>query len=143
MPMRRHEPFGINRFFDDSIWPDRFFPSRLLSRMENAFPKVDITETDTEVKVTADVPGIPTENIDIDVEGDRMILKGSFEKEKTSDGEKPYRYERESGSFRREFMLPAHVKMDQARASCKDGVLTVTLPKSDDAKRQKIKIEKM
>ncbi len=137
----------FDRFLDDRTWMeplDFFRPPRMLGRFDRSFfPRVDMSETSTEVKVVADVPGVDPDNIEIDVRDNRMRLSGKTERERESkDDEKPYRYERTYGSFQREFSLPAKVKEDQIKAFCKDGVLTVTLPKLEEEKRKKINIEK-
>ncbi|HEX8994263.1 MAG TPA: Hsp20/alpha crystallin family protein, partial [Candidatus Paceibacterota bacterium] len=78
-----------------------------------------------------------------DVIDDRMRIRGAIEQDQIlRDGEQAYRRERAYGSFSREFSLPAHVKEDQIRAVCKDGVLTIVMHKVEGEKRKKITIEK-
>jgi HSP20 family protein len=137
----------FSRFFDDDTWLEPFGSfriPRLLRRIDyRLFPRVDVSETDKEVKVVADVPGVDPENINIDVRDNRITISGRTEREMETDkSAKPYRYERSYGEFRREFVLPSYVKEDQVKATYKDGVLTVTLPKVEGEKRNKIKIEK-
>lgn len=135
----------LSRFFDDELWPeplDLWRSSRMATILgKRLFPRVDVSETDTEVKVVADVPGIDPDNIDLDVKENRMILSGTSEREITSN-ERPYRYERSYGAFRREFMLPSKVEENKVKAVYKDGVLTVTIPKIEREKRKKIPIER-
>ena len=138
----------FDRLFDDRFLLEPFDFFRTAPRMmgqlgRNMFPKVDVSETDKEVKVIADVPGVDPEDIDIDVHDNRMVISGVTERETETDkNTKPYRYERSYGEFRREFMLPSRVNEDQIKAKCKDGVLTITLPKVEGEKKSKIKIEK-
>jgi HSP20 family protein len=109
-----------------------------------AFPRVDISETDKEVRVVADIPGVDPDNVDIEVDDNWMKLSGKVEREsETSDGEQPYRYERYTGEFRREFALPVSVKKDQVDARYKEGVVTIILPKAEEQKRSKIAIKRM
>lgn len=136
----------FDRMLDERMWlePLEFLRApRLLSRFDKVFfPRIDVSETDTEVKVVADVPGIDSDDIDIDVRDNRMIISGEIEQETDSPSRKPYSYERTHGSFRREFVLPARVKEDQVKAVCKDGMLTVTMQKIEQEKRKRIPIEK-
>ncbi|PIR82607.1 hypothetical protein COU20_01435 [Candidatus Kaiserbacteria bacterium CG10_big_fil_rev_8_21_14_0_10_59_10] len=139
----------INRFFDDDLF-DPFnvltpslFRNRGLSGVSTLFPKVDVSETDEEIKVVANVPGIDPDKINIEVGEDYLSLSGRIEKEVKDEDKrgKVYRYEREFGEFRREFALPARVKTDDISAKAKNGVLTITLPKSEEAKKHKVKVE--
>jgi len=106
------------------------------------FPRVDVEETDDEIRVTANVPGIDPSNINVEVGDDYLSLSGKIEKEDKEEKKgKVYRYEREYGEFRREFALPARVKKDDIVAKSKNGVLTITLPKSEEELRKRVKIE--
>lgn len=132
----------FDRFFDERFWIDPF--PRVMARMSrNIFPRVDVTETENEVKVVADVPGVNPDNINLDIRDNRIRITGFMESESKPEGnEKPYRYERSYGEFQREIILPARVKDQEVKAVCKDGVLTITLPKAEEEKRKKITIEK-
>lgn len=141
-------PFSlIDRFFDDALDPfnmltPTLFRNRALSSVSMTFPKVDVSETDDEIKVVANVPGIDPEKIDIEVGDDYLSLSGRIEKENKDEKDgKVYRYEREYGEFRREFSLPARVNKDGIIAKAKNGVLSITLPKSEEERKAKIKIE--
>ena len=91
----------------------------------------------------ANVPGIDPEKIDIEVGDDYLSLSGKIEKEHQDRdaAQKIYRYEREYGEFRREFTLPARVKKEGIVAKAKNGVLSITLPKTDDERKAKVKVE--
>jgi HSP20 family protein len=138
----------IDRFFDDTWDPFNLMSPSLfrtsgLGSVHTSFPKVDVEETENEIKVTANVPGIDPQKINVEVGDDYLSLSGSIEKENkdTNRKGKIYRYEREYGEFRRDFTLPARVKKDGIIAKSKNGVLTITLPKSEDAKTQQVKVE--
>jgi HSP20 family protein len=141
-------PFSlIDRFFDDSFDPfnmltPSLFRHRGLGNVSTLFPKVDVEETDNEIKVTANVPGIDPNNINVEVGDDYLSISGTIEKEAT-DGKKGkvYRYEREYGEFRREFSLPARVNKEGIVAKAKHGVLTITLPKSEEELKKRVKVE--
>ncbi len=135
---------SVDRFFDDdSIWdPMQFFRNpRFGGFGRRLFPQVDVRETDTSVRVVADVPGVDPENINVDVIGNRMTITGHVERGSLQD-EKSYRNERLYGEFRREFTLPARVKEQEIKAVHKDGVLTITMPKRDEEIRKRIPIER-
>lgn len=142
-------PFSlIDRFFDDSWDPfnmmaPSLFRSRGLGNVSTIFPKVDVEELDDEIRVTANVPGIDPNSINVEVGDDYLSLSGKIEKENKEEDKKGkvYRYEREYGEFRREFALPARVKKDSIVAKSKNGVLTITLPKSEEEMKKRVKIE--
>jgi HSP20 family protein len=140
----QQQRYPLDRILDEDFWfnqPGFWRIPKLISPFRGRwFPRVDISETNDEVKVVVDIPGIDPDNIDIDVRDSKLRISGKIEREKTD--EKPYRYERSSGEFMREMTLPARIKEDQVRASCKDGVLTIVLPKVEEEKRKKITIEK-
>ena len=142
-------PFSlIDRFFDDSVW-DPFnmmtpslWRSRGLGNVSTTFPKVDVEETNNEIKVTANVPGIDPKDINVEVGDDYLSLSGKIDKEtKNEKNGKVYRYEREYGEFRREFSLPARVNKNSIIAKSKNGVLTITLPKSEEEMKKRVKID--
>jgi len=142
-------PFSlIDRFFDDSVW-DPFnmmtpslWRSRGLGNVSTTFPKVDVEETNNEIKVTANVPGIDPKDINVEVGDDYLSLSGKIDKEtKNEKNGKVYRYEREYGEFRREFSLPARVNKNSIIAKSKNGVLTITLPKSEEEMKKRVNID--
>lgn len=143
-------PFSlIDRFFNDSsldpfnLLTPSLLGHRGLAGMGGTFPKVDVSETESEIRVVANVPGIDPEKIDIEVGDDYLSLSGKIEKEHQhrDAAQKIYRYEREYGEFRREFTLPARVKKEGIVAKAKNGVLSITLPKTDDERKAKVKVE--
>lgn len=145
-PARRDDIFPrdfFNMFFDDSRIESRN-PWRALQLGDPLsrrwFPKMDISETDTEVKVSLDLPGVNPDDVSIDIRDNRLRVSGTTEREKTD--EKPYRYERTYGRFERQVTLPTHVKEEEVQAKYKDGVLNITLPKSEEDKAKKIFIER-
>ena len=130
----------INRVFDDfwgESWlaPSREMPARF-------WPQVDITETEKEIKVSADIPGVEAQDIDVSVE-DGMLSKGEkkYEREEKEKGQ--YRMERSYGSFERAIELPAEVDESKAKAEFKQGVLRLTLPKRPGAPSRRKKIAVM
>ncbi|MBI2623717.1 MAG: Hsp20/alpha crystallin family protein [Candidatus Liptonbacteria bacterium] len=133
----------IRRFCDEGLW-DSFerMPNFSFSPLRApAFPKVDIAETEDEVKITANIPGVAPEKVEIEVNEDIISLSGTVEKEQEEKEGKVYRYEREYGEFHRMFTLPARVQSDKVAAKAKNGVLTITLPKAEAEKKKKVKVE--
>jgi len=104
-------------------------------------PAVDVTEDDKAYKITAELPGIEEKNVDVTVSGDMLTLKGEKRYEKEEKDKNRYMSERAYGSFQRSFALPDGVDRDKITADLSKGVLTVTLPKSAEARKSEKKIE--
>jgi HSP20 family protein len=102
---------------------------------------VDILETDNNLVLKSDLPDVDLKDIDIQIEDGTLTLKGErkFEKEDKSAGY--HRMERSYGSFVRCFSLPDTVESDKVKADYRNGVLTVTLPKTEAAKPRTVKVE--
>lgn len=103
-------------------------------------PSVDVKETENDYLVSAEVPGMTREELDVEINPDSVTIKGERRQEQTRSGES-YRY-REStyGSFQRVVPLPGPVRPDLATAVLRDGVLTLTLPKAEPPKQVGIKV---
>jgi HSP20 family protein len=127
----------MNRLFDDFFtgWPER----RSLMEGEWA-PSLDIAETDAEVVVTVELPGVKQEDVEVTITNDVLTLKGEKKEEKEIKKENYHRVERSHGSFHRSVSLPTGVQGEKAKASYKDGVLKVAVPKVEAAKPKQIKI---
>ncbi|MGM0482653.1 MAG: Hsp20/alpha crystallin family protein [Patescibacteria group bacterium] len=140
-PLSLREAMG--RLFDESIW-DPFEDTGLLSQDRGGlFPKVDISETDKEVKVIANIPGMDPEKVNIEVDEDSLTLSGTIEEEKEDSNERQYRFEREYGEFYRDFLLPARVDPDKVSAESKNGVITIKMSKVEDKSgRKKVDVKK-
>ncbi len=127
----------------DEMFKSFFGTGSLQPMTPGTLPSIDMSETDKAVEIKTDVPGFQPDEIDIDIEDGMVTISGerSEEKEEKGDGRKYHRVERRSGSFSRMVRLPCSVNEDNVDAQLKDGVLTLTLPKSETAKRQKIKVK--
>lgn len=119
-------------------WPA--FPE-FSRRMELRLPKVDIIDRDAEVVLKAEIPGVDKKDLDVSVTGNTVTIKGQTGREEKEEKGDYYRCEISRGSFSRTLNLPADVDATQARATFKDGVLELTLPKKEEARRQSVKIE--
>jgi HSP20 family protein len=104
-------------------------------------PAVDIYETDKEIVMKAELPEMQEKDIEIKVEDNILILSGERRMEKEVKEENYHRIERAYGSFNRSFTLPRTVDRDNIKASYKDGVLKVLLPKKEEVKPKQIKID--
>jgi HSP20 family protein len=104
-------------------------------------PLADVKETDDEVVVAVDLPGMDKGDVEISVAEDLLEIKAERKEEKEEKGEEFYRKERSFSRYERSLQLPAEVKAEEARASLQDGVLTVRLPKVEVTTRKKVKIE--
>ncbi len=104
-------------------------------------PSVDVAETDSEIIVKADVPGVSKDDIDVTVDNNQLIISGEKKHEEEEKGKNYYHMERRYGSFRRVFALPSTADTDNVKASYENGVLTVSIPKTEVAKGKKVKIE--
>lgn len=104
-------------------------------------PAVDIRETSEALSLYVELPGLTKEDVQITLENNVLTLSGERKFEKDTKEENYHRMERAYGTFTRSFTLPANVQTDKVDASFKDGVLTVSLPKSDQSKPRKIAIK--
>jgi HSP20 family protein len=101
---------------------------------------LDLSETDQTFEVRLDVPGVNPKEIDIQLNANMLTISGERSEEKEEKGKTYHFVERSFGSFSRSVSLPSPVKEDAIEARYKDGVLTVTLPKTEEAKSRKIAI---
>ena len=106
-------------------------------------PSVDIYEEGDTIVLKSELPGITKSDLDINLTDDTITISGEKKKEEKVEKKNYYRLERSFGSFKRSFALPSGVQSDKAKASFKNGVLEVKIPKSEEAKKKerKIKIE--
>lgn len=104
-------------------------------------PSVDISENENAFVLKAELPGVNREDINIDINHKTLTLKGEKKFEEKTEKENYVRVERSYGSFSRTFALSDKVDTENVKASYKDGVLEVTLPKKEEAKPKEIKVE--
>ena len=126
---------------------DEFFGSALgnapamMSETWRTFPSIDLCETEEAVIVKAEMPGMDAGDVDLSIQNGHLLIKGEKKMENEENQENYHRIERTYGSFTRAVRLPSAVKEDEVRADYKRGVLTIRLPKADEAKRRRIEIE--
>lgn len=128
---------AMDRLFDDAF-------TRPLSGRDGwtmSTPAIDMYQTDNEVVVKASIPGIKPDEVQINITGDVLTLKGEMKQEEERKERAWHIREQRAGSFERSVALPTAVKTDQAEAVFENGILTVTLPKADEVKPKTINIK--
>ncbi|MFW6115291.1 MAG: Hsp20/alpha crystallin family protein [Thermodesulfobacteriota bacterium] len=133
-PFRTEMGRLFNRFFD-------LTPSELGLGEGKWVPSVDVSETGKEVIVNAEVPGMDPKDIDISLSGNMLSLKGERRREEEKKGESFHRVERSYGAFTRTIQVPAEVDSTKVEATCKDGVLTIRMPKTKEESVKKIEVK--
>lgn len=146
MNLVRWDPFSdIDSLFNRML-PSTFSrrPRLALGDMDVEWsPTADISETDKEYLIRAELPAVKKEDVSVSVTGNTITIEGERKQRKEDKDEKSIRVESFHGTFTRSFQLPDDVNVDKIRCEDKDGVLTVHLPKTETEKQQpkRIKVE--
>ncbi len=123
----------------------RFETQPFARRAETFTPHMDVVDSEKEIKVSAELPGMDEKDIDVSITREALTIRGEKKEEKEEQGKDYYRSERSFGSFTRTIALPVDIETEKATASFKKGVLTVRLPKSkqtiEETKKITIKAE--
>jgi HSP20 family protein len=130
MTVREEMEDLMTRAFGEESWPFR-----------RVAPALDVAETNGTVEVRLDVPGVEPKEIDILLNGNMLTVSGHRKEEKEEKGKTLHRVERRFGSFSRSVTLPCPVKEELIEAKYRDGVLTITMPKTEEAKAKKIEVK--
>lgn len=147
---REDDPFYAVRREMDRVFDDFFgggfgltpFRSGFMESFGDFSPRVDVTENEKEVRITAELPGLEEKDIDVSLSNDVLTISGEKKAEREDKGDNYYRMERSYGSFHRSIPLPTEVDTDHCDATFKNGVLQITLPKvhlKESAKKITIK----
>lgn len=104
-------------------------------------PAVDVAEHDNEYLVKVELPGVSKDDVKITMQDNVLTIRGEKKQEKETKESNFHRVERSYGSFQRSFTLPTTVKNDRIEASYRDGILTITLPKAEEAKPKQIEVK--
>jgi len=127
----------MNRFFDNFFG----YSATRTEWTEGVWsPSVDVSETKDNVIIKAEMPGMNKDEVTISIQDNVLTLKGEKKQEKAEKDANYHRIEQSYGSFCRSFMLPTTVKTDKIKANYKDGVLNITLPKTEEVKPKEIPI---
>jgi HSP20 family protein len=127
----------MNRLFEDA---GRGYRGDEAAATTTWSPAVDIFETENDIMVKAELPGIERKDITLNLDNNVLTLKGERKFEKETRQENYHRIERAYGGFSRAFSIPAIVDEEKIRADYKDGILTIALPKKEQVKPKQIKI---
>ena len=134
----------MDRMMDDFFgrrmrpwWPERW-PR---GDSDITTPAVDVYEEKDEIVVKAELPGMDKNDIEVNISDSELTLKGQKKKEEKIEEENYYRCERSYGAFLRSVELPKDVQADKIKASFKNGILEVRLPKTEEAKTREIKVK--
>src|SRR3974390_2826240 len=133
----------IDRLFDDFTrgWPTMTRGWPTMARTPELMPSMDVTETDKEIEITAELPGLEEKDVQVNVADNVLTIKGEKKSEK-GEKDKNYRvFERSYGSFSRTLDLPAGINPDTIKASLSNGVLKVTVPKPAAAQVKKVEVK--
>ena len=124
--------FSLPRLWEEPWWPMRSMRLRL--------PALDVYDEKDEIVVKGDLPGMSKDDIQVDLTGTRLTIKGEKKQEEEVKREDYYRSERSYGSFSRTVELPVEVTGEGVKATFRDGVLEIRLPKSEEAKKKQVKV---
>ena len=103
-------------------------------------PAVDIVESDSDILIKAELPGVEAKDVSISLDNNVLSLRGERHSEKEINRENYHRMERATGSFSRSFALPASIDADRVTADFRNGLLTITLPKRENSRGRTIQI---
>lgn len=137
----------LDRWFDDFLsrrWLQPFgwkFPEWPEKDLSFNLPKVDILDHDHEIEIQAALPGVKKEDLDVSISESSITIRATTRTEQKQENKQYYRQEISRGEFQRTITLPATVDSEQAKASFKDGILDITLPKSEKSKRKSIEVK--
>lgn len=143
-PFEERDRMFDRLFHPGWLWPmHRGFPSwdELKTPFEGKLPRVDVIDRDAEIIVKAEVPGVRKEDIEVSVTDNTITIKGSTRGEEKEEKGEYYRCEISRGAFARTVALPENVDSGKAKASFKDGVLELVMPKLQKTQRRRIAID--
>ena len=128
----------LNRIFGQSL--ARSESGQNMLAVADWAPSVDISETDSAYLIKGEIPGVKKEDVKVTIQDGMLTIQGERKQEKEEKGKKFHRIERSYGSFVRSFRVPDDADENSVKAEFKDGMLNVTLPKSEKAKARAVNI---
>jgi HSP20 family protein len=120
---------------------DEFFNDAVATRRTTFAPSIDISETEDQYMIDVEVPGMDKKDINLNVEKNTLTISGEREFSQEEDGKKYHRVESHYGSFSRSFTLPDNADLDKINATYDNGILKITVDKSEQATKKQIKIK--
>ena len=137
----RYQPFTELRRAMDTLFDDRFFaPYRLFALDMPEMAPIDMYHTDSDVVVKAALPGVKPEDVDISITDGTLTIKGETKTEEKEEQKDYLHREHRYSAFHRSVALPGRLDTDKAEASFENGILTLTIPKSEEVKPKQIKV---
>jgi HSP20 family protein len=131
----------MNRLFEDAFGPEAgLFPQAAEPARGMLSPRVEVTETETDLRVIAELPGVKEPDIEVSLDNDVLSLRAEKKVERKDERENTHFTERSYGVFQRSLQLPFKVNPDEVNAAFEHGVLTITVPKPKE-REQRRKIE--
>lgn len=128
----------MSKNFSDIM--DEFFNDAVRSNRDTFVPGIDISETDDQFLISAELPGMEKDDIEISLENRNLTISGERKFEKKEDGKKFHRVETRYGSFNRSFQLPDNVDEESIEATYENGLLNISIDKAEDKVKKKIEI---
>ncbi|HEX6983361.1 MAG TPA: Hsp20/alpha crystallin family protein [Balneolaceae bacterium] len=128
----------MSKRFSDIM--DEFFNDAVSSRQESFVPGIDISETDNQFHISAELPGMKKEDIKVDLENNRLTISGERSFKNEEDGETYHHVETHYGSFSRSLQLPDNVDEESVKATYENGLLNISLDKNADKVKKQIEI---
>ena len=143
MSLTRWDPFRDLEALRENV--NKLFQESMTTRREHApvrtwAPVVDVIEDDEKIIVRAELPGMKKEDIDIEMTGDTLTIRGERKIENEEKKDNYVRMERAYGKFQRSFTIGVPVKANEVKAGYKDGILEVTIPKAEEVKPKKVEV---
>lgn len=120
---------------------DEFFNDAVATRRETFAPSIDISETENQYVIDVEIPGMDKKDIDLNVEKNTLTISGEREFRHEEDGKKFHRVESHYGKFSRSFSLPDNADLENINATYNNGILNITVDKSEQATKKQIKIK--
>jgi len=120
---------------------DEFFNDAIVNRTSTFTPNINISETEDQFSIEVEIPGMKKEDININVENNTLTISGERKQKTEEDGRRYHRVETNYGAFQRSFQLPDHIDDDSIEASYENGLLQITMGKSEEKLKKQIAIK--
>jgi HSP20 family protein len=124
-----------------NAWRDMFEPLSQYEGFSMRWPRIDVVDHENEIRVCAELPGIDKKDVDVSVSDNMLTIKGQARNEEKVEKSNYFRSEITQGSFLRSVYLPMEVDCDKASATLRNGILEITLPKVENARRKSIQVQ--
>lgn len=120
---------------------DEFFNDAVANRRNSFSPGIDVSETEKQFIIDVELPGVDKKDIDLNIENNRLTISGERKFSREEDGKQYHRVESHYGTFTRSLQLPENINPDSINAAYKDGILNISIDKSEEKLKKQIKIQ--